>query len=127
MKRFLILLLIALLPLQMSWAAVNGACGPDSGKSSSAPHTHEAHPGGAGEHGLHHGMVVDVQDTAASDGGQCERDCGTCHIGCCTPLASQVSLMTLSTHDTAPDSFTSLLLPSPASQRPERPKWLSLA
>ncbi|NML17073.1 hypothetical protein [Azohydromonas caseinilytica] len=73
MRRFVLVLLIALLPLQAVWAAAANACGHEhmSGKAHFGHHEH-----------VHTAKVTaaadDVPDAGAADW-SCGADCSTCH------------------------------------------------
>lgn len=115
MKRFLACLLILLLPLQSAWAVAGAFCG-DGGVPMAEHHAHHAHDAPA------------ISDTAVADGDQAppcaalDGHCAACHTGCCVGTGTVVPAISL--RDDAPVAAASPLLPSPASQRPERPKWL---
>lgn len=94
MRRFILSLLLVLLPLQFSWAAAAAYCGHETGAAAQhfGHHDHR-HAGAPGE--------VSKQDTAKQDaaeqdaakqgaskdslskvGNLHDADCGMCHFGC---------------------------------------------
>lgn len=131
MKRFLAILLIALLPLQSGWASVAALsmlCGPAGGTASAGQMSHDKHH----DHHTHH-----VADAAHAQPGDCQEpapandghdgSCANCHASCCT-LTSTAPVLPVPTRGAdAPVDAAAAFLPFPAHQRPERPKWASLA
>lgn len=114
MRRWLILFLVFVLPLQLSWAAAGIAC------------THETGP--AADHFGHH--VHQHQDSGKSvehgksvaDKGQADADCPYCHVSVPTPVVEFHFFDAPLTSSTA--------LPEPLSWRawvfeeaPEKPNW----
>lgn len=71
MKRLLLILLLAVLPLQMSWAAVTGYCQHESGKA--AQHF--------GHHDHKHQASGESQPSKGKLGVN-DNDCGYCHLSC---------------------------------------------
>ena len=115
MRRLLILLLLAVLPLQFAWGAAAAYCGHE--KAPSAGHF--------GHHSHQH------QAKAESDSGSAAKkasvladdlDCAFCHLGCVQPCASQTT--SVAAIQSSVLALTTLHLPD--SGRPgriERPKW----
>lgn len=120
MRRLLAIVLLALLPLQFSWAAVASYCEHETPVG--ARHLgHHEHP--------HHGetpLGADSDRSADPTAGAIDVDCGHCH-GHCTGLL------------TLPDGVPGGLTTAPprasadeaggahAPARPERPQWAPLA
>ncbi|TAH10868.1 MAG: hypothetical protein EAZ11_10990 [Curvibacter sp.] len=105
------LLILVLLPLQLTWAATSAYC------------QHEA--GAVGQHVGHHvhqhsHPVDDTSGKAKPNGG--DADCGTCHAGCVVALPS---------HLAATDVYASAILEasrhalrtSAPLDIPDRPQW----
>lgn len=138
MKRLLALLLIALLPLQSGWAAVavqGMLCGTsgediavvgharqDAGGDHASHHAHHAHhvPDTA------HAAPADCQELAQTDESH-DGSCTTCHASCCTLTSTATALPAVAAIADAPATPATVFLPTPAQQRPERPKWPGLA
>lgn len=81
MRRWLLILFIALLPLQFTWAAVASYC------------LHEEAPAGAqhfGHHEHEHDDAVTGTEEAAAKSSvlQVDGDCAYCHLGCAQPIAT---------------------------------------
>lgn len=78
MRRWLLILLIAFLPLQFSWAAVASLC------------AHEETPAQArhfGHHEHEHKDASGVDDhTTKKSVFEVDEDCAYCHLGCAQPL-----------------------------------------
>lgn len=137
MKRFLAILLIALLPLQSGWASVAALsmlCGPAGGDASIGQMLH----GGHHEHAAHHDHHAHhAADAASALPGDCQEpvqandghdgSCANCHASCCTLTSTAPALPAPVPGADAPVAATAVFPPSPAQQRPERPKWAGLA
>lgn len=114
MRRWLSILLLALLPLQLSWAAVSGYCQHETGAA--AQHF--------GHHEHQHQANAKVQ---ADKGGKTlsasDVDCSICHAASC-PMALQASAsvpllhVAADMHNGEPARLSSAL-----SALPERPNW----
>lgn len=117
MRRLLSILLLALLPLQLSWAAVSVYC------------QHET--GAAAQHFGHHEHQHHADEKAQDDQGTktlaaVDADCPVCHAGCATALqASSVMPVLYSATDMHVGERT--LLSSPPPTLPDRPNWARLA
>jgi hypothetical protein len=116
MRRFLLLFLICLLPLQISWAAVTGYCGHEQGMDSH-----------------HFGHHDDEHEAFPAKHGQ-DKQPGQLHLGydhC--HLSGFLGILNETVFDTpAPSAQFSLQYDETAYsnlvlQRPERPKWSCLA
>ncbi len=99
MRRWLVLLLLAILPLQLSWAAMAGYCQHEKAPAQRSHFGHHAHEHGqAGEPvaGLHAVAVDDATDPGPEQDppGQgsvsaLDEDCAYCHLGCAQPLITE--------------------------------------
>ena len=120
MRRWLAILMLALLPLQFSWAAVAAYCGHERGQ--------QAH------HLGHHEHQHADQVKADKDGAPAEQsapagfdfDCGHCHGSCANMPAPVVSMapLTVVSHPAVLASGTMRTL---AQSPPDRPQWRPLA
>jgi hypothetical protein len=144
-RRFLAIVLLALLPLQFSWAALASYCEHETQGAGHFGHHAHAHAH-AHDHAPAHqasarsdaGPAADLaadasptpDETGSADGdkapGAMDLDCGHCHGTCSAMLTLPLGL---------PDAL-STALPSAtldetggahAPTRPERPQWLPLA
>ena len=120
MRRWLAIFILALLPLQFSWAAVAAYCGHESGQ-------HAEHLGHHEHQHTDHAQAD--QDRAPADQpppASFHFDCGHCH-GTCASIPTAVgdmSPLALASHPvTSVEGIVRTLAPSP----PERPQWLPLA
>jgi len=117
MRRLVLVLVLLLLPLQASWAAVAAYCGHENGVASKhMGHHQHKHQAGAGDQ---------ANEAAPATGGM-DRDCGTCHIN--------LNLAVFSVDATLLDDGRSLgqfppsrLYASHVPIGPERPNWRFLA
>lgn len=114
MRRVLVVLLMAILPLQMSWAEAATYC------------QHEDIPAVA--HFGHHVHKHVVKEPSSKSGKtvsklSVDNDCATCHmLGAATPPALS-PLLSAKAVSRIPTIVVNLLLTSPYPHRPERPKW----
>jgi hypothetical protein len=107
MRRWLVIFLLVLLPLQLSWAAVAPYC----------QHEADATTQHFGHH-QHKHQAATADELSAADAGDIasfavDADCSACHAGCAAAMAAFPSLAL----DAAP-----ALPGSPKGQR-ERPNW----
>lgn len=120
MRRWFAILMLALLPLQFSWAAVAAYCGNETGQ-------HAEHLGHH-EH-QHTDQAKADQDSAPADQkapAGFDFDCGHCHGTCASMPAplGDTSPLALASHPVTPvEGIVRTLAQSP----PERPQWLPLA
>ena len=120
MRRWLAILLLVLLPLQFSWAAVADYCMHESGAAADhvGHHDHADH-----RHGASAGDK-DKSDGSASTAA--DFDCGHCHGHCAGMLDVPVGLKTNALGSAPPG-----LAEAPSSEhlpaQPERPQWARLA
>lgn len=121
MRRWLLIFLVVLLPVQLSWAAVASYCQHESGTA--AQHLgHHEHQHEAGAAPSNDGDPHSKSNAA----GAVDVDCGTCHAGTCSAMVQSLNLMMVKlpseTH-----SATALRLSSRPASLPERPNWADLA
>jgi hypothetical protein len=123
MRRWLAILLLVLLPLQSTWAAVGSHC------------THAAAE--AVDHGGHHGHAdashadqgVAPEQPAPPDGASCllpGMDCGHCH-GHCAGMLLAASSVIGPAHGNAPAAALTAPGAEHLPAQPERPQWAGLA
>lgn len=120
MRRWLAILMLTLLPIQFSWAAVASYCGHESGAAAQHLGHHEHQH--AGQPSADKDSTP--EDQSASTG--YDFDCGHCH-GTCASMpapAGDMTPLTLTSHPTAPGEGVIRTL---AQSPPERPQWLPLA
>lgn len=119
MRRYLILFLLVLMPLQLSWAAVGSYCEHETGPQAS--------------HFGHHPHKHIAGDAADNDVGQSDKPSKGPHTDCsaCTPGGLAVPGQAV---DSAAGMLAAFLgfplrerLFSAPTYPPERPKWASLA
>lgn len=120
-RRFIVILMLSLLPFQFVWGAAASYCqhGQGAGVSHFGHHVHK-HQGkalkAAGE------STPDNRNTAAGD----DTDCATCHLSCVSPMMT--TAMWFSSEVAEP------MLAAPSSAQPgyipsviERPNWILAA
>ncbi len=121
MRRWFLIFLVVLLPMQLSWAAVASYCQHESGA--------------AAQHIGHHEHQHDAGAEPSNDGephakskaaGAVDVDCGTCHAGTCSAMV-QSSTLVMAKLPSEIHSATALRLSSQPSSLPERPNWAHLA
>lgn len=120
MRRWLAILLLTLLPLQFSWAAVTVYCGHESGEQAQhlGHHEHQHADQAGADDG---GAPADPTAPAGFD-----FDCGHCHGTCAslpTPVVGLAALSVAAHPTVASDRSLRTLAQSP----PERPQWAVLA
>jgi hypothetical protein len=110
-KKLIFILLLTLLPLQFSWAAVSMYCQHEQGKATQ-------HIG----HHLHkHEAAAGAQDNQDSPS-KVHNDCGYCHLACQATLmtdAPQVMKLPQATHIERPSFSYSSHIPD-GPRRPDR-------
>lgn len=87
MRRWLIIVLLTLLPLQSSWAAAAAYCAHEQGVAGQHFGHHEHR---------HHGAAVKTADAAGADARNAlaagDLDCASCHLSSTQPLVGTVSV-----------------------------------
>ncbi len=123
MRRWLAVLMMVLLPLQFSWAAVAHHCEDDA----AAAVAHLGHHDHAG-HG-HAGEDADPHHQAGSDGTgsePSELDCGHCHGFCAGMLEARSRFVAQADARPMPTLWAAPQAEHLPAQ-PERPQWVRLA
>jgi hypothetical protein len=117
MRRWLSILLLVFLPLQLSWAAVGVYCQHETGNAAQhfGHHDHQ-HKADASK--------GDPTDPKASGG--IDNDCGACHAGCCAAIFGEIQISAPSYGMAVADDYQHRQNTSPHYQ-PERPNWTPLA
>lgn len=123
MRRFLAIVLLAMLPLQFSWAAVASYCEHETqGTGHFGHHEHEHHA----DAGPNAEPATDADAPGDKAPGAMDLDCGHCHGQCSVmPTLSAKIPGTLST--APPSASANEASGAHAPARPERPQWLRLA
>ena len=117
-KRVVLILLLALVPIQMTWAAVNVYCA-DHVESTAAQHA-EYH----NDHNEHEYTDTDHDDSGESDSQKTtEQAQGHHHHGGTVGLLSSVSLPTHKTSSSDMHTKLQARISSPPPSQPERPNW----
>ena len=123
MRRWLAILLLVLLPTQMTWAVVAGYCAHESGAAADhvGHHDHASHG--------HAPLPLDVSDPP--DAGNDARagvshDCGHCHGQYASMLAT-IEPLQLERFPSASAPVSDERCAATAAAPPERPKWARLA
>lgn len=114
MRKLIAILLLSLLPLQASWAAVAGYC----------QHERDIAVRHLGHHEHQHHLQPAAHEQQAAANASSDLDCGLCHASGLLALLPELNLATatVSLADlAAPVDLPSL---SPPLERPERPNWL---
>ena len=114
MKRLLIILMLIVVPLQLSWAAAAAYCEHES-KPKTVHFGHHEHQ--------HIASAEEIKSDASKSAATVDGDCTSCHLG-------SIAILTLPSPDMILDivSAPSItagtpLLASSRLSRPERPKW----
>lgn len=94
MRRWLVLFLLAVLPLQFSWAAVAGYCQHEKVAARIAHFGHHDHDHEAIQHAAHASHEAasadhDHEAHAKKTPLAMDDDCGSCHQGCSQPVPMQ--------------------------------------
>ena len=113
MKKLLLIFLLALFPLQASWAAVAVYCQHEAGQAAKhfGHHDHK-----------HEASSADKSDPSGKAAAGLDLDCASCNAGHVQPLMAQTaSLPTASAPP--PALWRSLSYRSIAASLPEKPNW----
>ena len=126
MRRFLAILLLALLPLQFSWAAVASYCGHEAQAKVEhfGHHEHQHHAGSVGHADIDPGVGSDADGDKPSRA--MDLDCGQCH-GFCGVMVILPAPMPGAPGTAAPSATVDVAGGAHAPTRPERPQWRPLA
>jgi hypothetical protein len=110
MRRWLAILFMVFMPLQLGWAAVSAYCQHESGAAADHLGHHEHR---------HQGDDRDSDSKSLGD----HFDCGFCHASCITALPSSAasSALGMMSPPIAQPPLEQILSAHPAE--PERPKW----
>ena len=117
MKRFLITLLLLVLPLQSVWATAAAYCEHASG-------AHQPHFGH--HNGHHHDASVDSTLTGDNAGSGLDSDATHCHGAVSAVLMSPLAWPVLASAE-PPAPHAEVKRQAPALSPPERPQWISHA
>lgn len=128
MRRVLAIVLLALLPLQFSWAAVASYCGHET--EGAAMHLgHHEHPYHADADALAE-LTADASAGTDAGGekapGAMDPDCGHCH-GYCGAMLTLPAALPGGPGTVPPSATVDDAGAAHAPTRPERPQWLPLA
>lgn len=127
-RRFLVIVLLAFLPLQFSWAAVAAYCGHEeqAGATHVGHHAHQHHDDTAGNAE----PVADLDATESGTGkkipGAMDLDCSHCH-GTCGAMLTLTSGVPGALSTVRPSAALDEAGGAHAPTRPERPQWLPVA
>lgn len=112
MRLFLVLLMLTLLPLQFSAAAVTECCG----------HVGVSQGLQAKHHQPTHLSPARGADDLASNGLGFDLDCGTCHGNCAAAVTATAAILADHAGIERVEHIVELFLP-PWHERPYRPQW----
>lgn len=141
MRRYLAIILLALLPLQFSWAAVASYCEHETQDAGhfghhdhDSDHDHAHHAGASSEAGPAADLTADASPTpdeaVSAEGDQAlgavDPDCGHCH-GTCSAMLIWPLGMPGALSAEPPSATLDETGGAHAPTRPERPQWLALA
>ncbi len=116
MRRWLLLLLLTLLPIQWTWAEAAGYCAHEP----AAAMQHFGH------HAHQHAEASGDDDASASSLADIDQDCGACHAGCAIALIGRALPAAPSVMAAHPSQAPGTPLTPPPSL-PDRPNWPRLA
>ena len=117
MKKYLVIFLLVLLPMQLSWAAVTSYCQHETGVSSKH----------LGHHSHEHTSIDNPSSPERSTNlVGLDHDCTSCHVGCAAALTSQQSILILTSSKHHPFDYLGNLFKWPKTP-PDRPQWNVLA
>lgn len=122
MRRCFAVLLLVLLPLQFSWAAVANYCGHETGAAADhlGHHDHASH-----DHGREVAGPGDQDNTDSPSSSESSFDCGHCH-GHCVGMIDAVSSLEPQVPGSSPPRLGDSTLAEHAPAQPERPQWVPL-
>lgn len=124
MRRWFVILLLCLLPLQFSWAAVAAYCGHEGNKPAQHLGHHEHQHAGDDAASSAHAGSSKTTDSGSPAG--FDFDCGHCH-GSCASVAMPAEPMVPSAGAAPWVASLQDALRTRAQSPPERPQWRVLA
>ena len=110
-RKFLVIFLLAWMPMQLTWAAVSVYCKHERAQSSQS-----AHPG---HH--EHEHVTPADSGMPADAATAHPDCSVCHTT--TTLPAMGALMDLAAATQSLLRFVASAFPVPPPGAPDRPNW----
>ncbi len=113
MRRLCLILMLLVLPLQVSWAAVSSYCKHESG-------TAAQHFG----HHYHQHKIKAADKTSADAPIQVDMDCTFCFASAFGMITVQSTTASADVPQAAPAFAKTVFLASIRPDRPERPKWM---
>jgi hypothetical protein len=116
MRRWLLVFLLVLMPMQLTWAAVSTYCQHES-KSSIRHIGHHTHK--------HSGSISGGDGVVSSEVGSLENDCGVCHANCSVAFQSSSQTLRLIAEPVRIVVKAASYL-AHYQYLPERPQWVSL-
>ncbi|MBL0943918.1 MAG: hypothetical protein IBJ04_06275 [Hydrogenophaga sp.] len=112
MRLLLAILMLTLLPLQISAAAMSSCCGHAEASQVFLPKGHQPH----------HVFAAQLARDVASEGTGIDVDCGACHVNCAAAVMAMIE-----THiDTAANVLSAYQAQGnspPWHEQPDRPQW----
>ena len=128
MRRLLAIVLLALLPLQFSWAAVASYCGHETqaGVEHFGHHDHQHHADASDGAGPDANLDANANAADGKAPGAMDLDCGHCH-GTCSMMLNLLSALPGALSTAPPGATLDESGGAHAPTRPERPQWLPLA
>ena len=120
MRRWLAILMLTLLPLQFSWAAVAAYCGHENGQRAQHLGHHEH------QHADQAKVSKDSTPADQSAPSGFDFDCGHCH-GTCAGMPAPADGLAPNAQVSHPVTSIEGTLRTLAQSPPERPQWLPLA
>ena len=128
MRRILATVLLALLPLQFSWAAVASYCGHEeqAGAAHFGHHEHQYHADTIGNAETVADLVATADAAGEKAPGAMDLDCGHCH-GYCSVMLTLPSGLPGALSTAHPSATLDEAGGAHAPTRPERPQWRPLA
>ena len=117
MRRWLILFLLTVLPLQFSWAEAASYCAHETSGASAQHFGHHEH---------HHAASAAADDAASANASGVDLDCGACHAGCALAIVGSVGAVPTLALPTFVQPHP-LRMTAPPLSLPDRPNWARLA
>lgn len=117
MRRWLILFLLTVLPIQFSWAEAASYCAHETGAAAAQHFGHHEHQ---------HASSAASDEAVSANAAGVDLDCGACHAGCALAMVGSLGSMP----SLAPATFVQphpLRVTAPPLSLPDRPNWARLA